>query len=178
MIWFTADTHFGHKNIIKYSNRPFSSVEEMDETLINNINIRVGENDTLYHLGDFSFSRDIKYYRNKIKCKNLILILGNHDRLNYEDKKLFSRIYNLYELRLPNKQCITLCHYAMKVWNKSHHGAWHLYGHNHGSLNDSLFPSSMSFDVGVDCHKYRPISLDDVNKIMSEKKFVKVDHHG
>jgi calcineurin-like phosphoesterase family protein len=57
-IWFTSDTHFSHNNIIRYCNRPFSNVEEMDEVLINNWNNKVKQNDDVYHLGDIIFSRD------------------------------------------------------------------------------------------------------------------------
>jgi calcineurin-like phosphoesterase family protein len=73
-------------------------------------------------------------------------------------------------------QDITLCHYALRVFNKSHHGSWHLYGHSHGTLPDD--PNSLSFDVGVDCHNYFPISLDQVKKIMSKKTWKPIDHHG
>jgi calcineurin-like phosphoesterase family protein len=64
----------------------------------------------------------------------------------------------------------------MKVWNKSHHGAWHLYGHSHGSLPDDI--NSLSFDVGVDSHDYKPISYEEVKRIMKKKIFKPLDHHG
>ena len=74
-----------------------------------------------------------------------------------------------------NRRSIVLLHYAMKVWNKSHHGAWHLYGHSHGSLPES--EDSLSFDCGVDSHDYRPISYDEVKRIMSKKTWKPLDHH-
>lgn len=64
---------------------------------------------------------------------------------------------------------IVLLHYAMKVWNASHYGTWHLYGHTHGELPDD--ETSLSFDVGVDCHNFYPISYDEVKEIMSTKKW-------
>jgi calcineurin-like phosphoesterase family protein len=87
-----SDPHFGHENIIKYCNRPFSNVKEMDETIINNINNRVAETDTLFVIGDFCMKRSSEasnapqnafdYYRNQIKCKNIIFLRGNHDKNN------------------------------------------------------------------------------------------------
>ena len=78
---------------------------------------------------------------------------------------------------LPHgKRKIVLLHYAMRVWNRSHHGSWHLYGHSHGSLPDD--PNSLSFDVGVDCWGYAPISYQEVKSVMSGKTFAPIDHHG
>jgi calcineurin-like phosphoesterase family protein len=174
-IWFTADTHFGHSNIIKYSGRPFGSSDEMDEKLIENINRVVKPNDTLYHLGDWSF-RNAAGYRQRINCQEIILVLGNHDKERSVYPRLFQGVHPSYlEIKVEGRP-ITLCHYAMRVWNKSHHGAWHLYGHSHGSLPDD--PNSLSFDVGVDCWDYTPINLRTVAERMATKTFVPIDHHG
>ncbi|MCA9282233.1 MAG: metallophosphoesterase, partial [Phycisphaerales bacterium] len=79
-IYFTADTHFGHANIIKHSRRPFASVEEMDAAIIDDINSLVAPHDWLYHLGDFSFrGGNPAAYRARIRCRNMVLVLGNHD---------------------------------------------------------------------------------------------------
>ena len=87
-----------------------------------------------------------------------------------------------YELKLPDadahdgEQLIILSHYAHQVWNRSHHGSWHLYGHSHGSLPDD--PASLSFDAGCMLFGMRPISYDKVKEIMRTKWFVPIDHHG
>ena len=60
-----------------------------------------------------------------------------------------------------------LCHYAMRVWNRAHHGAWHLYGHSHGKLPEA--PTTLSMDVGVDNHDFRPWHFDEINLLMTEK---------
>lgn len=161
MLFFTSDTHFGHYNIIKFCSRPFLSVEHMDEAIISNINRLVQPNDTLYHLGDFSFRAPLgmSYYRDRINCKNIHLILGNHDVIKIQDKRLFSTISDLKQIK-ANKKKIIMCHYAMRVWNSSHHGSIHLYGHSHNTLPRT----EKSFDVGVDCWNYCPISLDEVIK--------------
>jgi calcineurin-like phosphoesterase family protein len=182
MIWFTADTHFGHANIIRYSNRPFEFVEEMDDVLIENINKVVGSDDILYHLGDWSYGSGtdkVRDYRIRIRCQHIILILGNHDKeiekhLGFY-RTLFKEIHPMGLEIQAGAQPMTLCHYAMRVWNQSHRGSWHLYGHSHGSLPED--PTSLSFDVGVDCCNYRPLSLDEVAEKMRAKKFVPIDHH-
>lgn len=165
--------HFGHKNIIKYCNRPFSSVQEMDETLIKNINECVKYNDTLYHLGDFAFG-NIERYRSNITCLDIHLILGNHDKIQKWQYRQFSSVSHYKEVNY-NKTKIVLCHYALRVWNKSHHGAWHLYGHSHGTLPDI---GNKSFDCGVDCWNYKPLSINDIEKEMNKRNFEAVDHHG
>jgi len=145
-IWFTADTHFGHANIIRHCNRPFGSVQEMDEALIASINSRVSETDTLYHLGDFAFrGNDPAAYRGRIRCRSIVLILGNHDPQTLagvtksEFSSLFAGVHSLLRIK-PSldgaAQQIMLCHYAMRVWDKIHHGSWHLFGHSHGTLPD------------------------------------------
>lgn len=197
-IYFTSDTHFGHINIIKYCNRPFLfdyeldkdrlydqqniDVEKMDETLIKNWNAVVTAQDTIYHLGDFAFYKDQKKTRNVIRRLNgnKVLILGNHDKyLEPETLKMFNSVHLYYELNVPDedvgKQMIVLCHYAMRVWNKSHHGSWMLFGHSHGTLPDE--PNSLSLDVGSDCYGYTPISYDRIKKLMSKKTFQPVDRH-
>lgn len=156
MIWFTADLHFDHKNIIKYCNRPFNSVIEMNETLISNWNGRVHKDDLVYILGDFSFKHPDKYLEKLNGTK--ILIFGNHDDTKVRKHKgLFKAVYDILKIKY-NKKTIMLCHYAMRVWAKSHFGSYHLYGHSHGTLP----PFGKSLDVGVDCNEYKPISIDEV----------------
>ena len=184
MLWFFGDPHFHHANIIKYSKRPFKHVTEMNDTIIQNINDVVTERDLLYCLGDWCWAYDkrqllriARELRDRIKCRDVRLIYGNHDR--EEIKSVFTTARDMERVKYNDngeQQEIVLCHYAMRVWNKSHHGAWHLYGHSHGSLKDD--PHSLSFDVGVDCHDYKPVSYDQVKAIMSKKVWKPIDHHG
>ena len=181
-IFFTSDQHFGHANVIKYAKRPFASVEEMDETMIANWNTVVARGDSVYVLGDFSFhkidrTRAIFDRLNGMK----FLIRGNHDK-NDQIHDLFIWSKDLFTLKVSDAsadrgtQNIVLCHYAMRVWPKSHYGAYQLYGHSHGSLPDD--PNARAIDVGVDAHAFTPISYDRVKEIMSKKTFVPIDHHG
>ena len=173
--WFTSDTHFGHKNIIKYSNRPFETKEEMDFKMIENWNKRVGRADTVYHLGDFCFmdEQSGQSILNRLNGKKH-LIIGNHDKAGTRLQG-WESISHYKEVSIDG-QFIILCHYAMRVWNKSHHGSWMLYGHSHGSLPDD--PNALSFDVGVDCHNYQPINMDEIRRIMKKKTWKPIDHHG
>lgn len=158
MIWFTSDTHFYHQGIINFCNRPFSTVEEMNETIIKNWNSVVGINDTIYHLGDFSWSKDwseIIYQLNG----NITLIKGNHDK--QINKSLFKGVYDLLEIKIEGNS-ITLCHFAMRVWNKSHFNSWHLFGHSHYTLP----PEGKSFDIGMDTNNFYPYSFEDIKLLM------------
>ncbi|OAI51370.1 hypothetical protein AYO44_00750 [Planctomycetaceae bacterium SCGC AG-212-F19] len=184
-IFFTSDPHFGHANIIKYCNRPFASVEEMDRTIIDRWNERVAKDDTLYCLGDWCIwrgSRSIDEvgadYRARINCGNIVLLWGNHDkkgRRNEKFQRLFAGVHDMLELDVGD-QLLVLCHYAMRVWNKSHRGAFHLYGHSHSSLPDD--PNARSFDCGVDNFDFYPISYEQVVELMAKKMWQPVDHHG
>ena len=183
-LWFTSDTHWGHHNIIRYCNRPFESADEMDQKLIENWNELIGENDIVFHLGDFAFkgSNSIKHYRDQLNGR-ISLLRGNHDAKQFGQlTPHFDGVYDYLEIDVEDKdanqgwQRITLCHYSLRVWNRSHHDSWSLYGHSHGTLPDD--PNSLSFDVGVDCHDYKPISYNRVKEIMATKTFTPIDHHG
>ncbi len=129
MIYFLADTHFGHNRVIGYCQRPFSSTQEMDETILDSINSVVKTKDTLYFLGDFCHKGgDPKKYRKKINCENIHVVLGNHDNEEKFSAKDFSSINTIKEIIHCNQRII-LFHYPMRAWNKSYRNSWMLYGH-------------------------------------------------
>lgn len=178
-VYFTSDTHFGHANIIKYSKRPFNNVDDMDATLIRNWNSVVNHDDVVYHLGDFAVGGGpARPYINRLNG-TIYFCWGNHDK-RLSDVKYWGppKVYGIDHIIHADVdgQHIVLCHYAMKVWNKSHKGAWHLYGHSHGSLPDD--PNSLSLDVGVDCWNFTPVSMQQLRDKMKAKTFKPVDHHG
>jgi len=177
-IFFTADTHFHHKNIIKYTERHklWSTAEEMNEGLIEAWNSVVQRGDTVYHLGDFMMgdTRALKTIIERLKGK-IHLVPGNHDKpeiIHYFDAEL----NRLRAIKVPcggKEQKLVLCHYAMRVWDKSHMGSWHLYGHSHAMLEGQ--EHGLSMDVGVDAIAlrglgYRPIALEEVEQIMSTRE--------
>jgi calcineurin-like phosphoesterase family protein len=177
-VWFTSDTHFGHENVIKYSNRPYRDKWEMDEAMINNWNSRVSPDDLVYHLGDFFFCNEDRAVEilNRLNGQK-VLVLGNHDKRLRTSQRLREHLSGCFDYKevVVQGQHIVLCHYAMLTWNKAHYGAWMLHGHSHGSLR---YPFDAKIhDVGVDPNNYHPLSFDDLSRIMSKKKFVSVDHH-
>lgn len=162
MIWFTADTHFNHKNIIKYCNRPYKTVEEMNEDIIKNWADNIKDEDLVYHLGDFGFG-NLSNILDKLTGK-IYLVKGSHDKNTFQYKHKFAAISPLMEINVE-KTSIILCHYAMRVWSKSHYNSWHLYGHSHGMLA----PTGKSWDVGVDNNGFKPVSFEQIKEIMSKR---------
>lgn len=182
--WFSSDIHFGHENVIKYCNRPFADAKEMDSVIMENWNARVAPKDHVYFLGDFCFNKNWERYLNKLNGR-FFFIFGNHDKqirnkIHHHHKVIWAGDYK--EINIE-KQPIILMHYAMRVWNKSHHGAWMLYGHSHNSLEDDK--RLLSIDVGVDAHDFKPINFQEVREIMIKRQeyiqkneiVTSVDHH-
>jgi calcineurin-like phosphoesterase family protein len=162
MYWFTADEHYGHKNIIEYSDRPYDSVEEMDECLINNHNQVVQKNDTVIHAGDFTLWKNVEgIYKKYIGRLNGIHIFlkGSHD---YWLKWNLSQ--QIWEKRIDGHYFV-VCHYAMRTWARSHYNSFQLFGHSHGKLNTV----GKQHDVGVDNNIYFPVSAKQIIDIMRDR---------
>lgn len=176
MIYFTADSHFGHARILEYQakTRPFKDLNHMHEALIANWNKVVGHNDTVYHLGDFGFGPAVRLVRPRLHGK-IRLILGNHDKIRLEDANIFESI-DMLKLIDVDHQRIVLCHYAMRTWQFQSKGAWQLYGHSHGNLSDD--PNILSADVGVDAWNMTPVSMAQLRAVMAKKTPRPQDHHG
>lgn len=156
--YFTADEHFGHGNIIKYCNRPFDSVEKMDNELIKRANSIVNKDDIVVHIGDFTLKgkKDADCYINRLNGHH-IFIKGSHD---YWDKKLPF----IWETKIDGIYVVA-CHYAMRVWPQSHYESLLFYGHSHGRLE----PFKNSWDVGVDNNNYYPVSFEELLKKLNIK---------
>lgn len=166
--FFTADEHYGHANIIKYCNRPFPDPAIMDNEIIKRHNEVVGEHDTTFHLGDFTFYKDLNKVRNIIRRLNgnHVFLRGNHDywmdEINAANE--FDNYDSIEEIELEGEY-IVMCHYNMRVWNRSHHGSWQLFGHSHGKLEGV----GKQIDVGVDTHNFYPYSFEEVKQIMKTR---------
>jgi len=196
-IFFCSDTHYNHKNLVlgettwedKSGCRDFHTLTEMNDALVNNINAIVKPDDHLYHIGDFAFGRgdtSIIEFRKRINCKNIWLFIGNHDyRLqstSSELRKLFLKVRMKGTLKIKG-ETIVFNHFPELIWDKHHHGAIHLYGHCHNSLNgqdwlNEVFHDRKCMDVGVDTHpEFRPYHFDEIKAIMDTKIVKFIDHH-
>lgn len=161
--FFTSDEHYGHSNIIKFSNRPFSDVKEMDEELIKRNNEIVGDDDIVVHAGDFTFrkvEREAMEYIKRLKGHHVFL-KGNHDSWMKSD----DTYHEIKEFDIEKKH-IVVCHYSMRVWPLSHYNSYHLFGHSHGKLEGI----GKSLDIGVDTHNYYPYSWEEIKLIMDSKE--------
>ena len=199
MIYFTADTHYGHKNLVKgttdWTNssrcRDFKTIQGHDDFIVNQINAVVAQDDVLYHLGDWSFGGfdNIKKFRDRIICSTIHLILGNHDHHIENNSQncasYFQSVNHYSEIKIEGHH-IVLSHWPMKIWNKSHKGSWQLHGHCHNNLQpDNWWTKSKiderrrTMDVGLDTKNLKPWSFDELNKIMTrlQKYPSGLDHH-
>jgi len=173
--FFTADPHHGHKNVIKYGERPFlvegetyekyshRSVLNMTDGLVDRWNSRVTKDDTVYILGDFAFHNvhDVASILDRLNGEK-ILVAGNHDSNQVRRLPQWSFVTDYHELYHEGK-LLVLSHYPFAVWNKSHYGSYNLHGHSHGS-----FPGSrIQQDVGVDCWDFYPVTLSEIEKRMA-----------
>jgi calcineurin-like phosphoesterase family protein len=179
-VFFVSDTHFSHSNIIKYCNRPFNNAHEMDEAIITNWNSVVGQQDTVYHCGDFAFcktSADVEKYIRRLNG-HIFLVRGNHDKDAVAKANGFAWVSGRHQGKMieVEGQSIFLFHTSCRVWDKSHHGSWCLFGHSHGSLPDD--PNSLSLDVGVEAWNYTPVSFEQIKARMSQKTWKPMDCHG
>lgn len=178
--YFTSDTHFFHRN--QAERRGFDSVEEMHEVMIDRWNKYVPTNAKVFIIGDLSMGKgeDTTGVLDKLAGIK-VLIRGNHDkRLQTSVEQSFESIHDYLELDVVdrlhgsgNKQRISLFHFAQRVWNRHHFGAWHLYGHSHGNLPGE----GRSMDVGVDTNNMRPYSFWDIHSLIGANDIHHVDHH-
>lgn len=166
MIYYTADPHLGHENVIKFSNRPFSNVEEMDNAIIANWRSVVQPNDDIYVLGDLIFkSADPEAYLKQLTGK-IHLIRGNHDTFlkNKALERYFTSIDELLTIA-DNGRRVVLCHYPMAEWNGFYRNAVHLFGHIHNNRNlacEIMEKIPNCYNVGVDCIGFTPMTLDQI----------------
>ncbi len=196
-LYFTSDTHYMHTNICRgttrWSNaeditRDFDTLDQMNDRIVNGINAAVGQDDILFHLGDWSFGgfEMIEQFRNRINCRNIHIILGNHDHHIERDREgirgLFTSVNQYLELEVKGKdweQNYVLMHYPIISWNKMNDGVIHLHGHVHLSANRRI-GKGKTMDVGVDGNGLDPLHTSDIKRLMKDqpiKSGFEFDHH-
>lgn len=133
MIYYISDMHFGHNNVIRYDNRPFDTITQMDETLINNWNARISDEDTVYVLGDAFFKGEERSLEILLQLKgHKHLIKGNHDRVKGRLAQEWESIQDYAEIT-DGEYFVVMSHYPMIFYNRQHYGAVMLYGHVHNT---------------------------------------------
>jgi calcineurin-like phosphoesterase family protein len=159
-IFTSSDHHMGHRNIIEYCNRKFSSVDEMDDFYVKQWNDTVKPEDIIYYLGDLSFHPET--YLDRLNGK-IHYILGNHDFKKANQIRRFKNVISVEKLdviKIDNID-ITLCHYKMYYWFKSHFNSWHFYGHSHQRASEW----GKSLDVGIDAgHIFEWAEIKEIMK--------------
>ena len=164
MNWFfTADEHYGHANIIRFCDRPFNNVDEMDEAIINKHNSVVGRKDTVVHVGDFTMHPNKWEVHERWLARlngSHIFVRGNHDK--WIPKGGNNRPFDSWEKKI-NDQWIIACHFPLRSWPRSFHGSWHVFGHVHGRLDKNRVPRAV--DIGVDSWDFYPVLLEEIAEI-------------
>jgi calcineurin-like phosphoesterase family protein len=198
-VWITSDSHYGHKNICRGvtdwrlpngdipvdQTRDFPTIDKMNAAIVNNINNRVGQDDILIHLGDWSFGgfENIEDLHDRLICKNIHLILGNHDhhidRNRGNVRSLFKSVSWFDQFEYMG-ETIEMCHYPLSSWNGLNKGRIHLHGHVH--LTNDKKISYRRMDVGMDGNlEFEPYNLHDVIKMLKKKdigsEMGSLDHH-
>jgi calcineurin-like phosphoesterase family protein len=198
-VWITSDTHYGHKNICRgvtswrlpdgsipiNKTRDFYTIEEMNEAIVDGINSVVGQDDVLIHLGDFSFGgfENIQKFRDRIICKEIHLILGNHDTHIENNKggvqELFTSVNHYTRLLYKNKTFV-LFHFPISSWDSLNKGHIHLHGHVHLPTN-LRFGKGKKMDIGMDGHPtFGVYGMGDIIQIMDKREIASdmlFDHH-
>lgn len=168
MIYYTSDLHLGHNNVIRFDNRPFSSVEEMDKTLIDNWNSRVTDKDDIYIVGDLIYksSKPAVEYLKQLKGKKH-LIIGNHEKAilnNPEAMSYFESIEKMQHITDGRNQ-ICLCHFPIIEWNGYFKGHYHIYGHIHNSKNHAfkvMKDEPRALNAGCMINNYIPVTFQEL----------------
>lgn len=159
-----SDTHAFHNKMVDDKIRPFSTVDEMNKIMADNINATVMPGDRLFHCGDYSFGgiQNAIKFREMINCRNVYLTPGNHDERLYGRKEfdvLFVKIRDIMQIKsiVP----VILSHPPQESWYKMHYGSAHFHGHVHHP--NTLIRIPMRFNCCVDLTAFKPINIE--NKI-------------
>jgi len=174
--FFTADTHFEHEKFYNPQiTRPFT-MDAWNEMLLDRVNTMIGRQDRLFILGDFAWKRP-GYWRQQIRCRNVILILGNHDKVGKCRAVFGGNLYQTHVVKILDGAHVFMSHYPHAHWPGSHHGHLHVYGHCHNQREaclDAIWPGRRSMDVSPDSAyqlfgEWRPFSDVEIATRLSQR---------
>ena len=183
-LFFTSDQHFNHKNIISFCNRPYSSIQEMNNSLIENWNKVVPKDAVIFIIGDLIFSMNkfsIRNLCNKLNGDTFYFIFGNHDKSKFfvnlpnNFKILSDIVYLAITVNNTYYGQYVLSHYPLYTFQGIDRNVINLHGHIHSGKNshagfDTKFKSNFHYDIGVDNNNYAPVSLKTINDIINSRK--------
>lgn len=170
MIYYTADLHLGHSNALKFDNRPFADVDEMDRALIENWNSRVTDGDSVYIAGDFIYrsGKPAEWYLERLKGMKY-LVMGNHEKAILESGKArgyFEAIDKMMHI-VDGKRHICICHFPIAEWNGYFRGHYHIFGHIHNARNrawEFMKDEPRALNAGCMLNQYMPVTFDELVK--------------
>lgn len=180
-LFFTSDTHFTHKNIIDFCNRPYGDVRTMNLALITNWNKVVPKDGIVFHAGDFALTSNIGLVKEIVDQLNgkIYLTLGNHDYHNRFDRQvirdLFYKTDDMFYLMVEDDEVdgghinFQICHYPLLYWRR---GSYMLHGHVHSgptsTASEKVPYHFMRYDIGVDAWNYTPVSYNIMKVILTK----------
>lgn len=167
-IFFVSDTHFGHANIIKFANRPFANVQEMDEALLANWNETVGVGDLVYHLGDVYFGDGWKSF-DRVHG-TVELIMGNHDHVRDKPMNRINKIHWWKKFIVPNPNHNFICTHAPLHASglHNHHEPSSPFNNVHGHIHNNDSPPGQYINISVEKTGYKPIHIDELRTMIQQ----------
>lgn len=186
--FFSSDWHIGHKRIMEYCPKSRAlaggDLKKMKQLILDGVRDTVGPNDTLYLLGDISFTtsvREVEELLMSIRVKELHLVVGNHEHTITGSRRLmnyFDSVSHYKEIKIGDDRLI-LMHYPIESWNHKYHGAYHLHGHTHMRNDDrnedfhrgALQKMTRRFDVGIDSRDdFKPWKWEDIKQFIADRE--------
>ena len=176
MIYYISDLHIGHKNAIRFDERPFSDIDEMESEIIKRWNAKVTADDDVYILGDVFYrcKKDRAEFLKKL-CGRLHLIIGNHDFEILKNEAALACFESVDKLKqiVDDGRRVVMCHYPIISWNMKYFGAYHVYGHVHTNVTEEtmfMMKQERAFNAGCMLNNYEPCTLSELENNNREFK--------
>lgn len=160
MKWVTSDLHFSHQGAVKFTNkdgtkmRPWDNIEDMNEELIRRFNEKVSVDDECFILGDITLNRHGLPLLDRLNCKNLILIKGNHDWLRVDEYMQYFKDIRSYHI----EENVLFSHIPVHPSQLEYRFKMNVHGHMHGEI----LPDARYLNVSVEQTEYYPVPMEDI----------------